>query len=105
MTCTLSSHSLLSATQSGLQRFSPDPAYFQHLHRMAAAYRVVRHLVLEFPGHSEMAALCASALVIPIAFCLFASFGAIVVISLHELRLAIPLHFWSAATVWWVWGI
>jgi hypothetical protein len=46
------------------------------------------------------------ALVIPIAFVFFASFGGtIVVITLHELRLPLPLHFWTAATVWLGCGI
>ena len=45
-------------------------------------------------------------LVIPMAFVLFASFGgAIVVISLHELRLPLPQHFWSAGAAWLVCGL
>jgi|SRR5689334_887195 hypothetical protein len=46
------------------------------------------------------------ALVIPIAFVLFASFGgATVVISLHELRLPIPHQYWSIAMVWFICGL
>jgi len=46
------------------------------------------------------------ALVIPIAFVLFASAGGVlVVISLHELRLPVPHQYWSLATLWLVCGL
>jgi hypothetical protein len=63
-------------------------------------------LFLSFLAIPQWRRYALQALVMPIAFCFFASFGgAIVVISLHELRLPIPLHFWSAGTVWLVCGI
>ena len=63
-------------------------------------------LFLSFLAIPQWRRYALQALVIPIAFVLFASIGgAIVVIGLHELRLPLPLHFWSAATVWVLCGI